>query len=81
VAALVQRPRSDSPLDRLTPRERDVLALMAEGMSDKGIAARLDVTTTTVGTHAQAVFRKLDLPDDPNDNRRVHAVLSYLRGH
>jgi len=54
---------------------------MAEGMSDKGIAARLDVTTTTVGTHAQAVFRKLDLPDDPNDNRRVHAVLSYLRGH
>jgi len=53
---------------------------MAEGMSDKGIAARLDVTTI-VGTHAQAVFRKLDLPDDPNDNRRVHAVLSYLRGH
>jgi DNA-binding NarL/FixJ family response regulator len=81
VDTLIRRRRTDSPLDRLTPRERDVLALMAEGMSDKGIAARLSVSTATVGTHAQAVFRKLDLPDNADDNRRVHAVLSHLREH
>jgi DNA-binding NarL/FixJ family response regulator len=81
VATLIRRPRPASALDGLTPRERDVLSLMAEGLSDKGIAGRLSVTTATVSTHVQAVFRKLDLPDSTVDNRRVLAVLSYLRQH
>lgn len=68
-----------NPLDELTDRERDTLALMAQGLSDKGIADRLGVSTTTVGTHVQAVFRKLDLPGTGADNRRVLAVLGYLR--
>ncbi len=66
-------------LAALTSREREVLALMAEGLTDRGIAARLVVTARTAEAHAQAIFRKLDLPVGPNDNRRVHAVLTYLR--
>jgi DNA-binding NarL/FixJ family response regulator len=76
---LVNRPRAAGPLDELTGRERDTLALMAEGLSDRGIADRLSVSTTTVGTHVQAVFRKLHLPGSVDDNRRVLAVLTYLR--
>jgi DNA-binding NarL/FixJ family response regulator len=76
---LVNRARAEGPLDELTGRERDTLALMAEGLSDRGIAERLSVSTTTVGTHVQAVFRKLGLPGSVADNRRVLAVLTYLR--
>lgn len=71
--------RRDEPLLRLTDRERDVLQLMAEGMSDKGIAQSLFVSTNTVGTHVQHIFRKLGLPDGAAENRRVLAVLSYLQ--
>jgi DNA-binding NarL/FixJ family response regulator len=78
-AGLVNRPRQQGPLDELTGRERDTLALMAEGLSDRGIAERLGTSTTTVGTHIQAVFRKLRLPGSGADNRRVLAVLTYLR--
>jgi DNA-binding NarL/FixJ family response regulator len=66
------------PLTALTPRERDVLALMAEGLTDRGIAERLFVSLNTVGTHTQRVLRKLDIPSGVNDNRRVLAVLTYL---
>lgn len=69
------------PLDRLTPRERDVLRLMAQGLSDKGIAERLYLSPNTVGTHVQRVFRKLDLPDGDTRNRRVLAVLTMLTDH
>jgi DNA-binding NarL/FixJ family response regulator len=69
-----------SLLARLTYREREVLALMAEGLTDRGIATRLIVSTRTAQAHAEAIFRKLDLPANPDDNRRVHAVLAYLKG-
>jgi DNA-binding NarL/FixJ family response regulator len=79
VGDLLRRPRAEDPVGSLTDRERDVLALMAEGLSDRGIAERLSVSTTTVGTHIQSLFRKLELPRQPTDNRRVAAVLAYLR--
>lgn len=69
---------SRGPLAALTDREREVLALIAEGLSDRGIADRLVVSLNTVGTHVRHVFAKLDLPDDPSGNRRVNAVLTYL---
>jgi DNA-binding NarL/FixJ family response regulator len=62
----------------LTARERDVLALLAQGQSDRGIADHLHVGTATVATHVKSVFRKLALPDDPGSNRRVAAALRYL---
>lgn len=65
-------------LDALTRRELEVLALMAQGLTDRGIAERLFVSLNTVGTHVQHVLAKLDLPDTPADNRRVLAVLTYL---
>lgn len=70
-----------NPLAVLTQRERDVLALMAEGLTDRGIAQRLFVSLNTVGTHVQRVLRKLDIPSGVNDNRRVLAVLTYLDRH
>jgi DNA-binding NarL/FixJ family response regulator len=79
VSRLVHRPRPASPLDELTPREREVLALMAEGLTDKGIGARLFVTPKTVETHIRHIFAKLALPATPIENKRVHAVLTYLR--
>jgi DNA-binding NarL/FixJ family response regulator len=79
VARLVTRPRSDSPLAELTPREHDVLALMAEGLTDRGIGQRLYVTPKTVETHTRHIFAKLELPETTTDNKRVHAVLTYLR--
>jgi DNA-binding NarL/FixJ family response regulator len=79
VRHLIRTPRSDDPLGRLTSREIDVLALMAQGLSDRGIAERLHLSQPTVSTHSQNLFRKLDLPNDPTDNRRVNAVLRYLR--
>jgi DNA-binding NarL/FixJ family response regulator len=79
VADLLRTSRTGGPTSALTDRESDVLALMAEGLSDKGIAERLFVSLNTVGTHVQRIFRKLDLPDGAADNRRVHAVLLHLR--
>jgi DNA-binding CsgD family transcriptional regulator len=63
----------------LTPRELEVLALIAEGRTDRGIAKELYVTPKTVEAHVRSIFRKLDLPADSTENRRVHAVLTYLR--
>lgn len=71
---------SRSPVDRLSPREREVLALMAEGRSNCAIAARLVVTERAVLKHVSAIFTKLDLPMDGDDHRRVRAVLAYLEG-
>jgi DNA-binding NarL/FixJ family response regulator len=79
VEQLVGRPREVDRLAELTDRERDVLALMAEGLTDRGIGERLWVTPKTVETHVRHIFQKLDLPATAADNRRVHAVLTYLR--
>jgi len=79
VAQLLGRAREDSPLDRLTQREREVLSLMAEGLTDRGISERLFVTPNTVETHVRHIIAKLRLPATPADNRRVRAVLAYLR--
>ena len=68
------------PLDRLTDREQEVLTLMAEGRSNAAIAARLVVTEKAVGKHINNIFTKLDLPQAPDDNRRVLAVLAWLDG-
>jgi DNA-binding NarL/FixJ family response regulator len=68
------------PLAQLTARERDVLALMAQGSTDLGISRRLFVTQKTVEFHARNIFRKLDVPAGADANRRVHAVLTFLRG-
>jgi DNA-binding NarL/FixJ family response regulator len=79
VSSLLERRRRADPLDELTPRERDVLALMAEGLTDRGIAERLYVTPKTVETHIRHIFGKLEIPATALDNKRVHAVLTYLR--
>jgi DNA-binding NarL/FixJ family response regulator len=79
VEQLVGRRREIDPLAELTERERDVLALMAEGLTDRGIGERLWVTPKTVETHVRHIFQKLNLPSGAADNRRVHAVLTYLR--
>lgn len=79
VSSLLGRRRSDRLLDELTDREREVLELMAEGLTDRGIAERLWVTPKTVETHVRHIIRKLDLPAGFAYNRRVHAVLAYLR--
>jgi DNA-binding NarL/FixJ family response regulator len=79
VTQLLERPRLSQPLDDLTPREREVLALMAEGLTDRGIGQRLFVTPKTVETHVRHIFAKLSLPESALDNKRVHAVLAYLR--
>ena len=71
-------PRGD-PLDALTPREREVLALMAEGRSNTAIAAALVVTEGAVEKHVSSIFAKLGLLPSSDDHRRVLAVLSYLR--
>jgi DNA-binding NarL/FixJ family response regulator len=77
VAAIMAR-TPDRPLDRLTPREREVLALMAEGRSNAAIAGALFVTEKAVAKHTNSIFTKLDLPVDIDDNRRVRAVLAWL---
>ncbi|MEO6509871.1 MAG: response regulator transcription factor [Nocardioides sp.] len=78
VAAIMAR-RQDRPLDRLTPREREVLGLMAEGRSNTAIADALFVTEKAVAKHINSIFTRLDLPLAPDDNRRVLAVLAWLR--
>ncbi|WP_300681295.1 response regulator transcription factor [Nocardioides sp.] len=77
VATVLARQRVE-PLDRLSPRERDVLGLMAEGHSNLAIAQRLSVTEKAVAKHINAIFTKLDLPLDEDDHRRVKAVLAWL---
>ncbi|MGB2711393.1 MAG: response regulator transcription factor [Conexibacter sp.] len=80
VAQLVTRRRRDGPLDELTPREREVLELMAEGRSNGAIAATLVVTDGAVEKHISNIFGKLGLPPSDTDHRRVLAVLAYLQG-
>jgi DNA-binding NarL/FixJ family response regulator len=75
----MQRKRPDSPLTLLTPRERDILALMAEGRSNAGIAAELQISERTVEAACAQLFRKLGLEPSPDVNRRVLAVLALLR--
>jgi len=72
--------RRRDPLRRLSPREREVLALMAEGRSNTAIARALVVTDAAVAKHIGSLLAKLDLPPDADDHRRVRAVLAYLRG-
>ena len=79
VARLVGRKRSASPIDGLTPRERQVLALIAEGHSNKGIAQELVVTVAAVERHVTGIFDKLGLNQSRDQHRRVLAVLTYLR--
>jgi DNA-binding NarL/FixJ family response regulator len=79
VSRLVGRRRLDDPLAQLTPREREVLELMAEGRSNQAIAERLVVTLRAVEKHVTSIFSKLRLPADEQDHRRVLAVLTYLR--
>ncbi len=79
VARLLGR-RGDGPLERITPREREVMGLMAEGRSNRGIAEALVITDRAVEKHVTSIFGKLDLPPTADDHRRVLAVLTYLRG-
>jgi DNA-binding NarL/FixJ family response regulator len=78
VGELLGAPRTEDPLAELTAREREVLALVAEGRTDRGIAEALWLSPKTVETHVRTIFRKLDLPSAPTENRRVHAVLAFL---
>ena len=79
IARLFARKRHAGPLDQLTDREREVLALVAEGLSNRAIAARLFVTERTIEAHVKQIFLKLGLNTDPGSHRRVLAVLAYLR--
>lgn len=81
VQALLQRPKRQSALERLTDRERSVLQHMAEGMSNASIARELTLTVRTIEAHSASIFDKLDLAEDPNANRRVQAVITWLRGY
>jgi DNA-binding NarL/FixJ family response regulator len=78
VQELVAARRRDDPLEELTPREREVLALMAEGRSNAGIARRLWVTEGTVEKHVHSILAKLSLPETDDDHRRVLAVVAFL---
>jgi DNA-binding NarL/FixJ family response regulator len=79
VARLVGRRRRQDPLAALSEREREVLGLIAEGLSNRAIAARLYVTERTVEAHVTQIFHKLRLPESPDQHRRVLAVLAFLR--
>ncbi|MBI4944353.1 MAG: response regulator transcription factor [Actinobacteria bacterium] len=79
VQRLLHRPRDPGPLDALTPRETEVLGLMAEGRSNAAIATALELSAKTLETHIRQILTKLDLPESGQDHRRVLAVLTYLR--
>jgi DNA-binding NarL/FixJ family response regulator len=79
VSQLIGRRRREDPLAELTEREREVLSLVAEGLSNKAIARRLFITERTVEAHVKQIFLKLRLGVDPESHRRVLAVLAYLR--
>jgi DNA-binding NarL/FixJ family response regulator len=79
VQRMIGRQRHDSPIDDLTPRERQVLSLMAEGRSNHGIADELIVTASAIERHVTNIFSKLGLRTAPEDHRRVLAVLEYLK--
>jgi DNA-binding NarL/FixJ family response regulator len=78
VAQLMVRGRADDPIATLTPRERDVLAAMAEGLTNAGIAAKLFITEGAAEKHISNIFGKLELPETEHGHRRVLAVLAYL---
>jgi DNA-binding NarL/FixJ family response regulator len=79
VSQLLGRQRPDSPLAHVTVREREVLELMAQGRSNQGIAERLVISVRATEKHVSSIFEKLGLPTTPDDQRRVLAVLTYLR--
>jgi DNA-binding NarL/FixJ family response regulator len=79
VSTLLSRERSDDPLAKLTPREREVLELMAAGSSNQGIADRLVITVRAVEKYVSSIFTKLGLPSTGSESRRVLAVLTFLR--
>ena len=79
VGRMLRRRRRESPLDELTPRERDVLVQVAEGKSNQGIAEELVVTSAAVEKHVTSIFHKLGLETSPTEHRRVLAALTYLR--
>ena len=79
VSTLLSRQRDDDPLEELTPREREVLELMAEGRSNNAIAEQMIVTERAVEKHVTSIFGKLGLAPAPEDHRRVLAVLAFLR--
>jgi DNA-binding NarL/FixJ family response regulator len=79
VSTLLSRQRPDDPLGRLTPREREVLELMAGGASNQGIADRLVITLRAVEKYVSSIFSKLGLPSTGGESRRVLAVLAFLR--
>jgi DNA-binding NarL/FixJ family response regulator len=81
VGQLLVRRRRDDPLTALTPREREVLSLMAEGLSNTAIARKMVVSEGAVEKHVRNIFTKLDLHQDEEQHRRVLAVLAYLRGN
>jgi DNA-binding NarL/FixJ family response regulator len=80
VSALISKVRNRDPLGRLTPREREVLALMAEGRSNQGIADEFVISLRAVEKYVSSIFTKLDLPTTGSDSKRVLAVLLHLRG-
>jgi DNA-binding NarL/FixJ family response regulator len=79
IGQLLGRSREEDPLGELTPREREVLALMAEGLSNRGVCEKLVVSPKTVETHINSIFLKLGLMPEPDEHRRVLAVLAFLR--
>lgn len=79
VTQLMRARRRADPLDGLTEREREILALMAEGRSNQAICRQLVLTKKTVESHVRNILLRLDIPPEPDDHRRVLAVLTYLR--